>query len=57
VTAAAARALNLVPTTDPGYGALREQLVHAGELRVTGDASPLASVLDAAHDPIVQRTA
>ena len=56
VTAGAARKLNLLHSTDPHYRAERENYQSTGEMRVTGDISPLGSWLDAAHDPIVDRT-
>ena len=56
VTAEAARALNEVRSDDPSYAALRQHFVDSGDLRVTGDPTPLAALLDAVHDPIVDRT-
>jgi hypothetical protein len=56
VTAAAARALNLLFSTDPDYERARARLNETGEMRVDGDPSRLGCWLDAIHDPIVDRT-
>jgi hypothetical protein len=56
VTAAAARELNTLRSTDPSYQAARDKFLRTGEMRVDGDPSRMGSWLDATHDPIVDRT-
>jgi hypothetical protein len=56
VTAAAARKLNTLRSTDASYQAARDKFLSTGEMRVEGDPSRLGSWLDAVHDPIVDRT-
>ena len=56
VTAAAARELNLLRTTDTRYEAVRDEVMRASEMRVEGDISRLGAWLEAVHDPIVERT-
>lgn len=56
ITAAAARALNMLHGADPDYRAARERFLGSGEMRVEGDLSRIADWLDAVHDPIVDRT-
>jgi hypothetical protein len=56
VTASAARELNLLHDADPRYRTARDRFLSTGEMRVQGDISKLGVWLDAAHDPIVDRT-
>ncbi|MBB6122782.1 hypothetical protein [Sphingobium subterraneum] len=56
VTAAAARKLNALHNSSPDYEAVRTAFLNTGEMRVTGDVAKIGSWLDAAHDPIVDRT-
>lgn len=56
VTAAAARALNLLRSTDPRYAVVRDEVLSSSEMRVEGDISRLGAWLEAVHDPIVERT-
>jgi hypothetical protein len=56
VTAAAARALNILYDTDPAFGRLSQAAVERGELRVHGDMTPIARVLARTHNDIVDRT-
>ncbi|MDZ5650031.1 hypothetical protein [Nitrospirillum sp. BR 11828] len=56
VTASAARALNLLRNGDPRFDVVRAEAVRTGAMRVEGDLSPIATVLVATHDEIVDRT-
>ncbi|GGX97152.1 hypothetical protein [Streptomyces minutiscleroticus] len=56
VTAAAARRLNELYSTDPDYDAARRRFLSTGEMRVESDTTALDGVLEAVHDPIVDRT-
>ncbi len=56
ITAAAARELNSLHSDDPAYREARERFLHSGKMRVDGDITRLGAWLDAAHDPIVDRT-
>ena len=56
VTAAAARQLNALYSTDPTYEPTRRNFLRTGEMRVSGDPAQLGNWLDAVHDPIVART-
>ncbi len=56
ITAAAARELNSLRSTDPNYRAARDRVLSTGEMRVDGDPSRLGGWLDAVHDVIVDRT-
>ncbi|MEX6507219.1 hypothetical protein [Jiella sp. M17.18] len=56
VTAAAARALNLLPGGDQRYAAVRDEVLRASEMRVEGDVSRLGAWLETVHDRIVERT-
>ena len=57
VTAAAARALNLLRNDDPRFGPARDKAVQTGAMRIEGDLSPIAATLADTHDFIVDRTA
>lgn len=56
VTAAAARELNRLRTTDARYAVVRDEVLRSSEMRVEGDISRLGAWLEAVHDPIVERT-
>lgn len=56
MSAAAARKLNSLRTSDPDYGSTRASFVTSGEARIDGDLSRLGDWLEAVHDPIVERT-
>ena len=56
ITAAAARALNALRSTDPAYPLARERYLATGEMHVEGDPSSLGQWLEEVHDPIVDRT-
>ncbi|KDP93478.1 MAG: hypothetical protein KJ728_10910 [Alphaproteobacteria bacterium] len=56
ITAAGARALNLLYGDDPEYALLLDRLLSIGEMRIEGDPSQLGDWLKAVHDPIVDRT-
>ena len=57
VTAAAAMTLNTLLSTDPAYSAAVSRYLETGEMRVTGDMSPLGAWFADTHAPIVDRTA
>lgn len=52
-----ARELNLLYSADPAFAHARDRALRTGEMRVDGDLAPAAAWLEAAHDPIVDRTA
>ncbi len=56
ITAAAARAVNLLYDADPQYLDVLDKLLSTGEMRVDGDALRLGGWLKIVHDPIVDRT-
>ncbi|GAB0120233.1 hypothetical protein [Acidisoma sp. 7E03] len=56
ISAAAARELNSLYTSDPAYHAALARMAESGEIRVTGDLSPMMDWLHAIHDPIVDHT-
>lgn len=56
ITAAGARALNLLYSDDPEYALLIAALLRTGEMRVEGDPSRLGGWLGTVHDLIVART-
>lgn len=56
ITAAGARALNLLYGDDPQYPAVLDNLLSAGEMRVDGDPLRLGDWLKTVHAPIVDRT-
>ncbi|MQT15440.1 hypothetical protein [Segnochrobactrum spirostomi] len=58
VSAAGARALNLLSASDPRYPETLGRLLDGGDLRVTGDIARFGTWFGAAlHDAIVERTA
>lgn len=57
ITAAAARTLNSLYSTDPNYLAARAKFLSTGEMRIHGDPSQMGDWLNTVHDPIVDRTA
>lgn len=56
ITAAAARTLNLLRSSDPNCQITLQDLQSSGEMKVSGDLSRLGRWLEAVHDPIVERT-
>lgn len=56
ITAAGARELNGLRSTDPAYQSASDRLLARGDMRIVGDPSRLGGWLDAVHDPIVDRT-
>lgn len=56
VTAAAARQLNLLRTTDARFAVVRDEILRSSDMRVEGDISRLGAWLESVHDPIVERT-
>ncbi|MBS1165091.1 MAG: hypothetical protein H6R00_1116 [Proteobacteria bacterium] len=56
MTAAVARELNALRSTDPRYRALLDRFLSSGEMRMHGDISRLGDWLATVHDPIVDRT-
>lgn len=52
-----AHELNLLRAADPAFAGARERALRTGDMRVDGDLAPAAVWLEAAHDPIVDRTA
>ena len=56
VTAAVARELNTLRSTDPQYKTALDHVLSTGEMRVHGDISRLGDWLAMVHDPIVDRT-
>ncbi len=57
VTAAAARTLNSMRSTDPDYPTIVNGYLATGEMRVDGDITPFGAWFSEVHDPIVDRTA
>ncbi|MGJ8530820.1 MAG: hypothetical protein ACSHYC_01465 [Alphaproteobacteria bacterium] len=56
VTAAAAKVLNTLRSTDPEYPAAVNRYLDTGEMRVDGDLTPLGAWFADTHDLIVDRT-
>ena len=56
ITAAAARTLNLMRSSDPDFQIALQYFQSSGEMKVTGDPSRLGRWMEAVHDPIVERT-
>lgn len=56
ITADAARILNRLHSTDPGYASALERFQRSGSMRVEGDPSDLGPWLAEVHDAIVART-
>lgn len=56
VTAAAARALNLLRIADAKFLATLNRALNTGEMQVDGDLSIMGKWIEAVHDPIVDRT-
>lgn len=56
VTAAVARELNALRSTDPRYRTVLDRFLGTGEMRMHGDISRLGDWLAMVHDPIVDRT-
>lgn len=57
ITAAAARTLNLLLSSDPMFAAAQGEFVDSGEMRISGDFAPFEGLLGDVHDRIVARTA
>jgi hypothetical protein len=56
ITAAASLELNTLYSDDPQFEAALNRFQGSGEMRVTGDLSPLGAWFGAVHDRIVDRT-
>lgn len=56
ITAAAARTLNLLRSSDPNFQTALQDFQSSGEMKVAGDPSMFGRWMAMVHDPIVERT-